>query len=77
MGFLDLLLGKRSSHRKPRIRKTVIVAPGDTLMSIANREYGDESKWELIFEANRHRFDGMDPTVLELGMMLDIPEIED
>ncbi len=58
------------------VRKTVKVLPRETLRSIAEREYGDESKWEIIFNKNKWRFDGADPNTIYPGMDLDIPEVE-
>ena len=50
--------------------------PRETLRSISEREYGDESKWEIIFQKNKWRFDGADPNTIYPGMDLDIPEID-
>ena len=58
------------------VRRTVKVLPRETLRSIAGREYGDESKWEIIFNKNKWRFDGADPNTIYPGMDLDIPEVE-
>jgi nucleoid-associated protein YgaU len=51
--------------------KIVKVAPGDTLAKIAMREYGDENKWEVIFQANRRIV--TDPDSLYPGMDLKLP----
>ncbi len=58
------------------VRRIVKVLPRETLRSIAEREYGDESKWEIIFNKNKWRFDGADPNTIYPGMDLDIPEVE-
>ncbi|WP_244919279.1 LysM peptidoglycan-binding domain-containing protein [Nostoc commune] len=51
------------------------VAPGDFLSNIAERFYGDgsEASWRKIYEANRSVI-GPDPTQLQAGMVLVIPE---
>ena len=48
-----------------------IVAPGDTLTSIAASAYGDEALWPLIYEANRAVIP--DPDALRVGQSLVIP----
>ncbi len=48
------------------------VKDGDTLSSIAGKYYGDETKWQIIYEANRDVI-GNDPGALELGARLRIP----
>lgn len=55
--------------------KTIKSQPGDTLRSIALREYGDESKWETIYKVNAWRID--DPSYLNVGTDLLIPGKED
>ena len=51
--------------------KTIKSMPGDTLRIIAIREYGDESKWEVIYDANKWRID--DPSYLNVGTDLLLP----
>jgi nucleoid-associated protein YgaU len=49
-----------------------IVRPKDTLYAIARTYYeGDQTKWRLIYEANRERID--DPNLIYVGMKLIIP----
>lgn len=52
--------------------RTVVVEKGDTLWDIADEEYGDPTKWEVIAEAN----DIENPRDLEPGTTLVIPELE-
>jgi nucleoid-associated protein YgaU len=52
--------------------ETYMVAPGDTLSSIAARFYGDSSQYMRIWEANRHQLDN--PDVIYPGQTLSIPE---
>jgi Uncharacterized protein containing LysM domain len=55
--------------------QTVTVQPGDILVSIAKRVYGDPFKWRLIYEANRDKLP--DPDRLQVGMKLIIPPLSD
>jgi hypothetical protein len=53
----------------PRHTKRAVVQPGDTLYTIATREYGDPSQWRKIADAN-----GIDnPRRLEPGQPLTVP----
>jgi nucleoid-associated protein YgaU len=55
----------------------VRVRPGDTLVGLARRWYGDGAAWTRIWEANRGRtFEGRtfdDPNVVYAGWALDLP----
>lgn len=62
--------GKKESA--PTSGKTIKIQPGDSLRLIAQREYGDESKWQVIYEANKWRID--DPAYLYPGGDLLIPD---
>ncbi len=57
------------------IRRTIKVMPRETLRTIAEREYGDQRQWSIIFERNKWRFDAQDPQAIYPGMDLDIPEL--
>jgi nucleoid-associated protein YgaU len=48
-----------------------VVAAGDSLGSIAVRYYGDSSRWQRIYEANRGVIP--DPNALAIGTRLNIP----
>jgi len=48
-----------------------VVAPGDSLGSIAIRYYGDSTRWQRIYEANRGVIP--DPNALAIGTRLSIP----
>ena len=52
----------------PRVH---VMAPKDTLYSLAVRYYSDGKQWERILEANRARFD--DPHLIPVGAKLIIP----
>jgi nucleoid-associated protein YgaU len=47
------------------------VASGDTLSALAKRYYGDASKYNQIFEANRDQLS--DPDKIQVGQKLKIP----
>ncbi len=49
-----------------------VVAKGDTLMSLAQRYYGNRSRWRDIYAANRNVLPS--ETSLKLGMELKIPQ---
>lgn len=51
--------------------KTIIVAEGDTLWSIAEAQLGDGAKWKLIFNANRGILSA--PDDVQAGQKLVIP----
>jgi nucleoid-associated protein YgaU len=51
---------------------TYEVQSGDTLLSIAQQEYGDTTQWRRIYDANKDAI-GADPDKLKLGMQLKIP----
>jgi nucleoid-associated protein YgaU len=48
------------------------VASGDTLLSIADKTYGDQTQWRRIYDANKDTI-GSDPDKLKIGMKLKIP----
>lgn len=52
-------------------RRTYTVATGDSLSKIAQREYGDASKWHAIYEANRDKI--KDPDLIHPGQVLTLP----
>jgi len=48
-----------------------VVGPGESLGSIAMRYYGDSSRWQRIYDANRAAIP--DPNALRIGTRLTIP----
>ncbi|MEM8534854.1 MAG: peroxidase family protein [Chloroflexota bacterium] len=56
----------------PVMPRVYTVQPGDTLRSIAQSFYGDESRWTEIFEANQDQIS--DPGVIFPGQILTIPQ---
>jgi len=51
--------------------RTYVVQKGDTLYGIARKFYGDQSKWKVIYNANRGQLKS--PDKLKAGMKLVIP----
>lgn len=51
--------------------KTYTVKKGDTLSEIAKAQYGDESQWKKIYNANKSKI--KDPKKLQPGTTLTIP----
>ena len=52
--------------------KTYTVVAGDTLSKIAKREYGDASKWQRIYEANKDTI--KNPDLIYPGQTFKIPD---
>jgi nucleoid-associated protein YgaU len=52
--------------------QTYTVQSGDTLSKIAKQFYGDASKYNRIFEANRDKLS--DPDKIQIGQSLTIPQ---
>jgi nucleoid-associated protein YgaU len=52
--------------------ETYEVASGDTLLTIAEKQYGDATQWRRIYEANQDVI-GSNPDALKIGMKLKIP----
>ena len=64
------------NHEEPAIDtsdspRVHVMAPKETLYSLAVRYYDDGKQWERILEANRARFN--DPTLIPVGAKLIIP----
>ncbi len=72
---LRTLFRRRPDPSDLAIRRTIKVMPRETLRTIAEREYGDQRQWSIIFERNKWRFDDQDPQAIYPGMDLDIPEL--
>lgn len=49
------------------------VASGDHLMKIAKEKYGDENKWNIIYEANKEAI--KEPTKIYPGQVIVIPDL--
>lgn len=55
--------------------ETYTVEPGDTLLGIAEKVYGDSTKWRRIYDANKDVI-GPNPDALKVEMKLRIPPKE-
>lgn len=55
----------------PPQERTHVVVTGDNLTGLAQKYYGDASKWEKIYEANKDTLKS--PDSLQLGQKLKIP----
>lgn len=64
--------GGGSGLKTPGSGKTYTVKSGDTLSEIAKAQYGDASKFNKIFEANRNILKDADK--IQPGQVLTIPE---
>lgn len=51
--------------------RTYVVVKGDTLSQIAEREYGDASRWREIYQANRATI--KNPNLIYPGQKLRLP----
>ncbi len=51
---------------------TYEVQSGDTMLSIADQFYGDNTQWRRIYDANKDVI-GSDPDKLKIGMKLKVP----
>lgn len=67
LGTGDITPSQRSQHHT--------VQAGETLRHIAQAEYGDAERWEVILEANRDQI--ADPDLLRPGQILVIPSRDD
>jgi len=55
----------------PVAGRTYVVVKGDTLSQIAEREYGDASRWREIYQANRATI--KNPNLIYPGQKLRVP----
>jgi nucleoid-associated protein YgaU len=67
---------RREAARAERVEakaeaKTYTVQAGDTLGKIAQKVYGDGSRWKEIFEANKETI--KNPDLIQVGQELKIP----
>ena len=70
---------RNADRRRPERRRvspnepnTYTIRSGDSLWRIAKAHYGDETKWSIIYDANRATI-GPDPARLKVGRSLHIP----
>ena len=62
------------SNAQPQYLDEVVVKPGDSLMKLAYKYYGNTAFWVYIFEANKDKIAG--PSEVNIGTKLKIPKID-
>lgn len=74
-GVIETLSIKREtkSAPTPKKAKTYTVVKGDTLWAIAKRNYGNGSKYNIIYDANRDKI--QNPNSIRVGQVITIPAI--
>ena len=79
LGQVLRLPPKNADRRRPERRRvspnepnTYTIRSGDSLWRIAKAQYGDHTKWSIIYDANRATI-GRDPAKLSVGTRLHIP----
>lgn len=71
---IGAVIGVLSTSVSAFAAEDYIVKSGDYLKKIAKQVYGDEAKWELIYEANKDSI--KNPNRIYKGQTLTIPDIE-
>ena len=79
LGQVLRLPPQNADRRRPERRRVrpnepnaYTIRSGDSLWRIAKAQYGDETKWSIIYDANRAAI-GRDPAKLSVGTRLHIP----
>ena len=70
--FSDVSSGASTSAPTSGAGQTYTVKSGDSLSKIAKRVYGDASKWQRIYEANRDKI--KNPDLIHPGQEFTIPD---
>jgi nucleoid-associated protein YgaU len=70
--FSDVESGSSSTAPGSSRERTYTVLKGDSLSTIAKREYGQANQWKRIYEANRDQI--KDPDLIHPGQVLRIPQ---
>jgi nucleoid-associated protein YgaU len=68
------LAARQAARQRPTVKKHVVVA-GDTLSALAKKYYGDAKMYMILYEANKETI-GDDPSMIQIGMELVVPEEE-
>jgi nucleoid-associated protein YgaU len=66
------------AEKGPAVKAEHTVVSGDTLSGLAAKYYGSGSRenWMAIYEANKEEI-GDNPSLIRVGQVLQIPELED
>ncbi len=64
-------LRREKTEPAPPEPKTYVIQTGDTLGKIAKAMYGDASRWQEIYQANKDVI--ANPDVIQVGVELKIP----
>lgn len=70
LAFVSILACQAAPMAQPR-NVTYTLQAGDTLAGIANRFYGDQTKWRDIAAANPEQR----PEVMRIGQVITIPAV--
>jgi nucleoid-associated protein YgaU len=70
--FSDVTSGESTSAPTASAGRSYTVKSGDSLSKIARAHYGDASKWNRIYEANRDKI--KDPDLIHPGQEFNIPD---
>lgn len=71
---IGAMIGVLSTNMSAFAAEDYLVKSGDYLKKIAEQAYGDEAKWELIYEANKGSI--KNPNLIYKGQILTIPDVE-
>ena len=70
--FSDVTSDSSTTAPETSTGQTYTVKSGDSLSKIAKQVYGDGSKWNRIYEANRDKI--KDPDLIHPGQEFTIPD---
>jgi nucleoid-associated protein YgaU len=69
------LAARQAARKRPTVNKHVVVA-GDTLSALAKKYYGDAKMYMILYEANKETI-GDNPSMIQIGMELVVPEVKE
>lgn len=76
--FSNVKSGSSSAAMPDEVAKstdeTYTVVSGDSLSRIAKKHYGDATKWNAIYEANRDQI--KNPDLIQIGWVLKLPQLK-
>ncbi|HEX3304405.1 MAG TPA: LysM peptidoglycan-binding domain-containing protein, partial [Thermomicrobiales bacterium] len=68
-GGTNITARPSASAQAPRL---YVIRPGDTLRTLAQRFYGDQALWPVLFEANRRRLQQAED--IQVGTQIIVPD---